>query len=318
MVYLIGIAAAVLLGTGYVLQQRVAVTMPLSEILHWRLLLDVMHRKMWWLGILAMVLGEVLAGLALQFASLDVVEPLLSANLLFALALAAVLARHRPRMTEIGGALLLSASLGLFLAVGDPESASHAAGREGLGLLAVACVGGLALLIMIIGKTRKLVGEAIWLATGAGLLFGLQDAATRAALLQYDRHGFVALFDHIWIYVVIGAAVVGILLAQSAFKAARLDYSLPPITAAEPIAGIALGIGVLGDRISLTIPSLAIEAVCLAALVAGVALIGRSPSLANCAADESSEPAPATERVSESPLTVEQPVTAVPAPARGT
>lgn len=278
--YLIGIAAAVLLGTGYVLQQRVAVTVPIAEILHWRLLFDVMRHKLWWLGILAMALGQVLSGLALQFASLDLVEPLLSANLLFALALSAFLARQRPRLTELGGALLLSAALGMFIAVGNPRSAAHASGREAFGLIAIACVAGLALVIVIIGKTRGLVGEAIWIATGAGLMFGLQDAATRAALLQYDRHGFVALFDHIWVYVIVGSAVVGILFAQSAFKAARLDYSLPPITAAEPIAGIALGIGLLGDRLSLTVPGLAIEAACVAALVAGVALIGRSPSLA--------------------------------------
>ena len=98
-----------------------------------------------------------------------------------------------------------------------------------------------------VGKRRGLVGESIWLASGAGLLFGLQDAATRAALIEFDRHGLSPLFLHVWVYVVIGSAVVGILLAQSAFKAARLDCSLPPITALEPLVGIALGIGLLGD-----------------------------------------------------------------------
>jgi drug/metabolite transporter (DMT)-like permease len=280
MIYLIGIVAALLLGAGYVLQQRVAVTAPLADILHWRLLLDLMRRRLWWIGVGAMIIGQVLAGLALQFASVDVVEPLLSSNLLFALAIAALLSRQRPKPAEIGGAALLSAALGVFLAVAEPRSASHPGAVEQMGLVAVACVAAVVLCTVVIGRRRGLVGESIWLSCGAGLLFGLQDAATRATLVEFDRHGILAVFDHIWVYVLIACAVLGILLAQSAFKAARLSYSLPPITAAEPIAGIALGIALLGDRISLTALGLGLESACLVALLAGVALIGRSRSLA--------------------------------------
>lgn len=280
MIYAIGIVSALLLGAGYVLQQRVAVTAPLRDILHWRLLLDLMRRRLWWLGLGAMVVGQVLSGLALQFASVDVVEPLLSSNLLFALALAALLSRQRPKLAEIGGAALLSAALGVFLAVARPESGSHPSALERMGLVAVACVAVVVLGTVLIGRRRGLVGESIWLSAGAGLLFGLQDAATRATLVEFDRHGLVAEFGHIWIYVLLGCAAVGILLAQSAFKAARLSYSLPPITAAEPIAGIALGIALLGDRISFSALGLGLESACVVALIAGVALIGRSRSLA--------------------------------------
>jgi hypothetical protein len=150
-------------------------------------------------------------------------------------------------------------------------------------VLAVCVVAGVAAALALIGRQRGLVGESVLFATAAGLLYGLQDASTRAALVVVDHHGIAAMFVNLWIYVVVGAAVFGILLSQSAFKAARLDYSLPPIAAAEPIAGIALGVSLLGDVVSVSVVGLAIEAVCLVAMVAGVALIGRSPSLANCA-----------------------------------
>jgi hypothetical protein len=88
------------------------------------------------------------------------------------------------------------------------------------------------------------------------------------------------MFVNPWIYIVLGAAVVGILLSQSAFKAARLDYSLPPIAAAEPIVGIALGVSLLGDVVSVSVIGLVVESICLVAMVAGVALIGRSSNLA--------------------------------------
>lgn len=283
MVFFIGIAAALLLGVGYVLQQRVAASMPMSDLLRVRLLFDLMHRPMWWVGIATMVAGQVLSGLSLQMATVAVVEPLLSANLLFALAVAALVAGHRPRWTEISGALLLSAALGVFLAVGDPRNSPSAArGGVSVSVLTVLAVFGLVAVCVMVGKTRGLVGESIWLATGAGVLYGLQDAATRAALVVHTRHGFVAMFTDQWFWIVVSAATIGILLAQNAFKAARLDYSLPPITAAEPIVGIAIGIAVLGDKVSLSVLGLAVEFSCLAAMVVAVILIGRSPGLAAC------------------------------------
>jgi drug/metabolite transporter (DMT)-like permease len=291
MVYPVGVLGALLLGVGYVLQQRVAATAPLSELLKFELLFDLMHRPLWWAGIGCMVAGQLLSGLALQFASVALVEPLLSTNLLFALAVAALLARSRPTLREIGGAALLSGALGVFIAVGNPKGGR---GREADTvpiMVAITVIVAVVVVCVAVGKRRGLVGESIWLACGAGMLFGLQDAATRAALVELDHHGVPALFLHIWVYVVVGSAVVGILLAQSAFKAARLDCSLPPITALEPLAGIALGIGLLHDRVSVTVAGLTAESLSVLAMVVGVALIVRSPSLASACVDTTAEAA---------------------------
>jgi len=285
MVFPVGVLAALLLGVGYVFQQRVAATAPLSELLRFRLLFDLMHRPMWWVGIAFMVTGQLLSGYALQLATVALVEPLLSTNLLFALAVAAMFGGHRPSRAEVGGAVLLSCALGVFIAVGHPRSSPSPDTHDLAIFLAVGAVVAAVTVCVVIGRRRGLVGESIWLATGAGLLFGLQDAATRAALVDYEHHGLVGMFVRGWVYVVLVVAVVGILLSQSAFKAARLDCSLPPITAAEPIAGIALGIGLLGDVVSVSIPGLAVESACLLAMVVGVALIGRSPSLAAACAE---------------------------------
>jgi hypothetical protein len=292
MVFFVGVAAALSLGLGYVLQQRVAATVPLSEMLTFRLLIDLMHKPMWWAGIGAMVVGELLAGLAFQLATVALVEPLLSANLLFALAFAAILSNKRICWQEVTGALLLSAALGVFIAVGDPHSSPAPAPNDFVIVLAVCSVMAAVAVLVVVGKRSGLVVESVLLATGAGLLYGLQDAGTRSALLVADRHGVSLMFVNPWIYIVVGAAVIGILLSQSAFKAARLDYSLPPIAAAEPLAGVALGIGLLGDVVSLSVLGLAAEAACIVAMVAGVALIGRSPSLAGRARALEVIPAP--------------------------
>ena len=63
---------------------------------------------------------------------------------------------------------------------------------------------------------------------------------------------------------------------QNAFSAAPLHASLPAIAAGEPLAGIALGIVVFGDRVQITPGMLAIEAGGIAALIVGVIAVARS------------------------------------------
>lgn len=282
MVILVGLLAAVCLGLGYVLQQRVASTAPLDEMLRFRLLLDLMHRPLWWGGIGAMVVGELLGGLALQLATVGQVEPLLSTNLLFALGFANLLSHHRICWQEAVGALLLSAALGVFIAVGNSHGTTVAPSLDHFQLYVTGgCVAGILAVLVAVGKTRGLVAESVLLATGAGVLYGVQDTGTRAALVEIDDHGLASLLYYPWGYVVVGAAILGILLSQSAFKAARLDCSLPPIAAAEPLTGVALGVILLGDGVSTSVGALAAEAACVAAMILGVTLISRSPSLAD-------------------------------------
>jgi drug/metabolite transporter (DMT)-like permease len=285
MVFFVGIAAAICLGLGYVLQQRVAARSQESSGHAFRLLLDLMHQRAWWAGIGVMIIGQLLGGLALGLASVAVVEPLLSASLLFAFIIAAFLSKQRVRWHEILGALLVSSALGVFLAVGDPLSSDHPKANRAVVVLAIAVVAGVVATLVMIGNRRGLVVRSVLFATGAGLLYGLQDVSTRAASFTFDREGVGQVFLHAWAYVVIGAAIVGIVISQSAFQAARLDFSLPPIAAAEPIAGIALGIVLLGDRVSLSITGLAAEAACIVAMIVGVIFIGRSKALADCGTD---------------------------------
>ncbi len=278
MVYLVGVAAAVCLGLGYVLQQRAASLAPVEDLLSWRLLIDLLHKPLWLWGVGSMVLGQLLGGLALQMASVALVEPLLSANLLFAFIIAAILSDRRVRWHEVGGALLLSFALGAFLLVGNPRSTHDARPARIWILIALAVVAGTVFVLVVVAKNQHLIAEAVLLSTAAGLLYGLQDAATRESLLRAE-HGIARMFSSPWTYLVVIAAVIGLLLAQSAFKAGSLSHSLPPLTAAEPLAGIGLGVGLLADRVAVTPGHLAVEAACGAAVILGVYLIATSRTL---------------------------------------
>jgi len=297
-VFAVGFAAALCLAAGYVLQQRVAAHAFRSDLLSYRLLWELMHKKVWWAGIAAMAIGQALGAVALALGSVALVEPMLSSSLLFAFLIAAVLSHERVRVLEVVGALLVSAALGLFIAIGQPQS--HDATRHSgwtSAILASGVVVAVVGVLVATGRRRGLVAESVLLATGAGLLYGLQDAGTRYGLVVGHDSGISAMLVNPWVYVVVIAAACGLALSQSAFRAARLDHSLPPIAVAEPIAGIALGVTLLGDRLSMSVIGLAVETSCVAAMVVGVVLIGRSQTLARCGLDEPQPDAVAPELV---------------------
>jgi hypothetical protein len=123
------------------------------------------------------------------------------------------------------------------------------------------------------------VVECTLLAAAAGVMYGLQDAATRGAIVFTDHHHLIAIIATMWPWVLLAAATAGVLLTQAAFRAERLDWALPPTAAAQPIAGIIVGVALLRDRLSAAGWALALEALCLIAMLGAVLLIGRSPVL---------------------------------------
>jgi drug/metabolite transporter (DMT)-like permease len=94
-----------------------------------------------------------------------------------------------------------------------------------------------------------------------------------------DAHSFGRLLTSWPPYCLLAAALIGMWLMQNSFNAAPLHASLPGITAAEPVAGILLGVVVFGDRINISPGLLALQAAGIAALVVGVIMVARSPRL---------------------------------------
>jgi hypothetical protein len=91
--------AALLIGTGFVLQQNVAEREPASRFLSLRLMTGLLRTPRWLAGILAMIGGQVLAAWSIGHLTLSVVEPLLTTNLIWALVLAVPLSMRAQRLT---------------------------------------------------------------------------------------------------------------------------------------------------------------------------------------------------------------------------
>lgn len=284
-VFLLGLSAACCLGLGFVLQQRAAQRAPLSDFLSFRLLLDLMHMPEWLLGIFFMVSGLVLSALALTKGEVSLVEPLTATSLLFAMALSRRLTGQRLGRQGWSGVLLLAAGVTAFIVAGQPSGGGGHAGPLRHWLL-VGIVSGLAVLLVGVAKRLTPSREATVLALAAGLLYGLQDALTRTTGQLVEDQGIAALVLHWQPYAVAAIGLTGLVLVQSAFETAPLRMSLPALTAAQPLAGIACGVGFLGDQLRVTPGALAWEAAGLAAITIGVVLLGRHPAMP-CSQDTS-------------------------------
>ncbi|MFD9595408.1 DMT family transporter [Kitasatospora sp. NPDC059973] len=277
-VFLLALSAACCLGLGFVLQQHAAQRAPRADLLRWRLLLDLLRMPEWLLGTGFMVSGLILSALALNQGEVSLVEPLLATNLLFAMALSRVLTRQSLGRSGWAGVLLLALGVTAFIVAGRPTGGGEPAG-ELRHWVVVGTVVGLTLLLVSTARRMPLFEEATLLALAAGLLYGLQDALTRTTTLRLDHDGLGAVLRSWQPYAVVAAGVVGLLLVQSAFEAAPLRMSLPALTAAQPITGIACAVGFLGDRLRVTPGALAWQAAGLVAVVLGVIVIGRHPAM---------------------------------------
>jgi drug/metabolite transporter (DMT)-like permease len=273
--YATTLLAAVLLGVGFVLQQSSAEQEPESRFLHLRILTDLLRKPRWLVGIGCMVAGYLLVAWSIDHLELTLVEPLLTTYLVWALILAVPLSRQPVKLAEVIGAVILIAGVGLLSATRSVTPIGTDFGSLS-NWYAAAIIAGVAFVAVMIGHRRTGQVRATLTGLGAGLVFGIQDALTRQTLTGLQGNSWTVLFTTWSAYALIGAGFAGIWLMQNAFSAAPLHASLPAIAACEPLAGIALGIVVFGDRVQVTSGMLAVEAVGIALLIIGVIAVARS------------------------------------------
>ncbi len=272
----LALAAAFLTGCGFVIQQRVAAQAPPSEFLSPRLLLHLIRRPTWLLGIAVMGAGLILGAIALGRASLALVEPLLATSLLFALPIAALWRRQRLRRREWSGAALLIVGLAAFMIAADSDRTPRVAVPESSWLIVGATLAAVVAGAVLIARRSSPNTQGVLLGTAAGVTVGLQDVLTNRVDHLIER-GLGRAATSWETYLLAGVAALGLLLDQSAFEAAPLPASLPGLTVAEPLTGIVLGAALLANPIRTTAPAIAVMLLSLVAVVVGVRVLARSP-----------------------------------------
>ncbi|MFI8950635.1 DMT family transporter [Streptomyces sp. NPDC053750] len=278
LVLVLAVSAACCLGCGFVLQQNAAQRAPLGDFLSPRLLLDLVRVPRWLYGTALMVAGMVMGAVALAGGEITLVEPLLATHLLFALALSRVQTRQPLGRQGWAGLALLAGGVSAFIVAGEPRGGSAVTDPVRHWLL-IGVMLGLALLLTACAGRLRLTWGPTLLALAAGLVYGVQDALTRVSGRRFTAGGPAELLTGWEPYAVVVLGVTGLVLVQSAFETAPLRRSLPALTATQPLAGIACGVGFLGDRLRTDAGALAWAAGGLAAAVTGVVLLGLHPAM---------------------------------------
>ena len=175
----IAVPAAVLGAAGFGLasaaQQRATHEVAVTPTLSPRLIVELLARPMWLLGLVATIVALFFQIVALAFGPLAVVQPLLVTGVAFAAVFSALMSGHRPDPLILLGALLCAAGLSTFLLLARPTAGSTDGDFDLLAGLPLA----IALAVVVVGcifyaaTVRAPLSRVLALALATGVLYGV-------------------------------------------------------------------------------------------------------------------------------------------------
>jgi drug/metabolite transporter (DMT)-like permease len=285
---LLAVLAAMVFGAGVALQQRAAVSVPSRYAGRPGLLLRLIRKPMWLLGIAGDVGGLALQAAALRRGSLVVVQPVLTTSLLFTLALTAAWSHQPISRPEWGALIMILAGLSLFLvAAKPPDQATASADLRGW-LLCVAWVAALAAVALGAGLRADGSARAALFGLAAGMADAFMAVLVKAFASSLGR-GFPGVLRTWTPYAVVAAGIVALVLIQTAYQAGHPTVSLPVITVVDPLVSSLIGVTLFGERVlvgGMRAPLIAFAAVII---VMGLTTLSRSASLTEVRAAATTE-----------------------------
>lgn len=300
----IAVTAAVLGAAGFGLasaaQQRATREVTTRTTLSPRLLVDLTQRPMWLLGLTMTALALAMQIVALAFAPLVVVQPLLVTGVVFAGVFAAVLARRRPDRVIVLGGLLSAVGLAAFLLLARPVGGSGSLVPDaGVGLLLAVVLGVLVVACLAYAAVVAHPSRIVALALATGVLYGVTAALMKVLTGQF-RESVTTPFTQPVLYVTVVAGCLGFLLSQNTFQQGRLiSPAVAVITSVDPLVGVFAGVLWLGERVTTTPAVLWGEALAAIVVLTGIAIVTWRGSVLLRRAD--TENADAGRAVSEAP-----------------
>ena len=120
------------------------------------------------------------------------------------------------------------------------------------------------------------VRRAAFLATAAGIVYGVTAAITKATAHLLDT-GFWHAATSWKPYVGVCLGIGGMVMDQSAYQAGPLATSLPALTVADPVVSIIIGAVLFEEGVEIAHGAPMVEAMALIVMVVGVFVLARSP-----------------------------------------
>jgi uncharacterized membrane protein len=275
MVYFLAVAAALSNALTSVFQRMGVEDAPEETTMRLSLMAHAIRRGIWLVGFGFMIGSFLLQAFALHIGRLSVVQPILTMELLFLVAILGTYFRFDISIREWVGAGAIAFGLAGFLYFAAPGGGDEV--PTNLGWIVV---GGCAVLLMSITVVATRWGPRWWQAAMFGSAAAITYAFT-AALIKtasnYAAQDWVSMFSHWQTYGVAVFGLLGLFLTQNAFHAGPLAASQSTLVLVDPLASICFGIALYGDTLRTSGPYGPLEAISLLIMFMGAVFLSNSP-----------------------------------------
>lgn len=283
MSYLLAGIAAFVNALTSVLQRIGVESAPASSALRLSLMSHAIRRGIWLVGFGLMLVEFALQATALRFGQLSVVQPVLTTELLFLVAILGVWFRYHVGWREWAGAVIVVAGLGGFFLAAAPSGGHAVPDTRQWTVASSVMIAGVAIAIVVAQR-----GPRWWRAASLGAATALTaaySASLTKATTTYITQGWGHVFTHAQPYLLGITGIGTVFLLQNALHAGPITASRTTLVTINPLASIVLGVTLFGDRLRGGWTWDVLEAAALVVLVLGVVILAQSPLVAGNATE---------------------------------
>ena len=273
-------AGAALLGAMAVVLQRVALeSAPTGSSLSPRLMAHALKKRGWLIGF-GLLLGVfALQASALRVGQLSVVQPVLTTELIFLVAILVVGFHRTIGLQELTGIAAIVVGLGGFYASASPAVGNGQPDARAWWIVSGAtlfCAAGL----VMAGRRGPRWWRAAVLGAAAAVLFAYNAALTKTVTTLLRHGGWAHVFESWEPYLLALTGASGLFLLQSALHAGPITASRTTNVIVNPMVSILIGVTAFNERLRAGAGFVALDVLAIAVLCAGIVILVRSPLVA--------------------------------------
>jgi len=210
------------------------------------LLLGVIRRPIWSIGLVVMTASFLLQALALSRGTLSSIQPVMVTEIVFLAVIIGGWFHAHLGWRELAGSIGTAAGLGTFLALSAPTGG--AASPTATEWVALSAASVLAVGLSLVSARR---GSRAWRAASYGvaaaICFAMTAACLKAVTDQWSQ-GLGVVMTHLQLYGVAAAGAVGLVINQHALNAGPVAASQSAVLTVNPVASIVMGTWLFGDQ----------------------------------------------------------------------
>jgi len=284
MAYVLAVSAALANALTTILMRMGVEDAPAETSMRLSLIAHALRRKVWLLGFLVLIAGFLLQASALHFGTLTSVQPILTLELPFLVAILGFWFRKPLGWSEWVGSLSAAVGLAAFLLVAAPVPGGGTPSARTWGLVAFAVIAGAAVSVGL-AQSGPPAWRAAWFGVSAALSFAFTASLIKQVTDDLSQQWY-SIFQHWQFYAMAVGGLIGLFLANNAFQAGPVTASQATLVIVDPLASIAIGIGLFGDQVNTTQLHIFGEVMAMLVLCAGGFLLARSPLVAMAKAED--------------------------------